>query len=72
MLVSIVTKEDPLTCGVFALNLFDGQKDKKLNTVFGVRPCKNHNSSTGHKRFVSVQPINVCRTSDLLPLCLIR
>ena len=64
MLVSIGTKEDPLTCGVFCTYSFDGQKDKKLNTVFGARPCK--------KRFVSLQSMNVCLTSDLLPFCLIR
>lgn len=29
MLVSIVTKEDPLTCGVFCTYSFDGLKDKK-------------------------------------------
>ena len=64
MLVSIVTKEDPLTCVVFCTYSFDGQKDKKLNTVFGARPCK--------KRFVSLRPINFCLTSDLLPFCSIR
>ena len=64
MLVSIVTKEDLLTYVVFCTYSFDGQKDKKLNTVFGAPPCK--------KRFVSLQPINVCLTSDLLPFCSVR